>query len=163
MLALLGVARGDDQQDRQVLDAPRQVAEERDRAGIDPVQVVDDRDHRAAVGHVHEEPEEPVQELELGLRAVAERARELRVERGPRAARGLGEQRVALLGRRGADEALEKLAHHAIREALLELRAAGAQHLDARLERQRTGHRADRRLAHPGRADDRDHVPAAAW
>ena len=84
VLALLGVARGHDQQHRQVLDPAREVAEERDRARVDPVQVVDDQHHRAAVGHVHEKPEQPVQELEPGL--LRQRARELRVQRGPRAA-----------------------------------------------------------------------------
>ena len=134
VLALLGVARGHDQQDRQLLDAPRQVADEGDRARVGPVQVVDDGEQRPAVGDVDEEPEQPVQELELGLRALPCR-RELRVEHRTRAVGRLGEQLVALLGRGGADQALEELAHDAEGEALLDLRAAGPQHLDAGVAR----------------------------
>jgi hypothetical protein len=157
MLAGLGVARGDHEQDAQLLDAPREVAGERHRAGIGPVQIVDHDDQRAAVGDVHEEPEEPVQQLELRVGPVRPRPLEHRA----RGAGRLGEQQLALLGGARAHGALEQLAHHAEREAPLELGPARPQDLGAGVARERARHLADRCLPDPRRADDRHHVPAA--
>ena len=159
VLAGLGVARGHDEQDAQFLDAPREVAGERHRAGVGPVQVVDHDDHRAAVGDVHEEPEQPVQQLELRVGPVRPRALEHRAGGAGR----LGEQQLALLARGGAHGALEQLAHDAEREAPLELRPAPPQHLGAGVTGERARHLADRRLADPRRAHDRHDLPAAAW
>jgi hypothetical protein len=162
VLARLRVAGGQDEQDGQLLDPPGQVAEERQRARVGPVQVVDHGDERPLVGHLDQEPEQPVQQLEARLRAVRERDRRLRGQRGLRARRRLGEP-VRPLGRRGAsDEALEQLAHDAVGEALLELGAAGAQHGHAGVGGERAGHRAERRLAHAGRTDHGHDVPATA-
>ena len=148
VLTRLGVAGGHDEQDRQLLDSPRDVSDEGRGAGVGPMQVVDDGQQWATVRDMHEEPEQTVQELEPGLAGFGRR--ELWIEDRAGMDCGLGEQLLSFLlgGRTG--QALKQLAHDAEGETLLELRPACPQHARAGLAAQRCRHRAHSRLSDPG-------------
>ena len=74
---------------------------------------------------------------------------------------GASHQLLSLVERKRGQVGLEELAHDAVGELLLEIRAAGDEHLEACLggERPRLGHEPG--LAHPGAALDRDHPPGS--
>ena len=64
---------------------------------------------------------------------------------------------VALLRRERREVGLKQLAHDAERELLLEVGAAGNQHLEAGRGREHAGLGDEPRLAHPGAPLDRHH------
>ena len=68
--SLLGRVRraaGEEQRDRQVLDALREVGQEAQRLAVDPLAVVHEQQQRSAVDEVHDQPVEAVQRLEAGV------------------------------------------------------------------------------------------------
>ena len=76
-------------------------------------------------------------------------------------ARGARHHLVALLRPERGEVRLEELAHDAVGELLLEIGAAGYEHLEADLGRERPRLGYQSRLAHPGATLDRDQAAGA--
>jgi hypothetical protein len=151
VLVGIGLARPDrgQQQDRQLLDATRQVGEKAQRGAIRPLEIVDGKQQRPLFGEVENHPEQSVQHGEPTLAGtVALRAGEVGEHRSGR---------IGYLARpRGR---FEQLARHA--EAELALEPAGARPELAQV----AGDAAPRlvehgRLPDPGRAFDQHHGAA---
>ena len=158
--ALLGWAQAEDDEQRQPLEPACEVGEPAQRGRVRPVQVVDHDCRRTARGQVRGEPVEPVQDGEGDVTRGG--AGQLLVAEEPVGQPGgASHQLLSLVERKRGQVGLEELAHDAVGELLLEIRAARHEHLEACLggERPRLGHEPG--LAHPGAALDRDHPPGS--
>ena len=119
--------------------------------------VVDDDEQRRALREPDEQPVEPVERREVG---VGRRAGVGLGEERQRVRRATLEQRRTLgLGERG-ERRLEQLPDGAEREVALELRAAGAQHLQPALLDDLAHGGEQTRLADPGRPLDQHEAAA---
>ncbi len=157
--AIGGRARGDDEQDRQVGDAAREVRDEAQRRQVGPLRVVDRDQQRAVGGQVGRHPPQRVQG-----------ARERRVrpgvvvgstlERRERRPRRSGQQRVADLAAVARDRSLDELAHDRPRDRALELVADRPQAAEAAQLGQRARIGDEPRLADARRALDDEHAAA---
>ena len=160
--ALVGRPRRDRDEQRQALEPALEMREPAQRRAVGPVEIVD-RDHRRpAQRDVRREPVEPVQHRERHVGVVLVGTGELHVvEERLRECGGPAEQLGTLVRRRGGEHRLEELPHDAVREVLLELSGACAQHRDSGLRRDRARLGEQTRLAHSRAAFDRDQ-PAGA-
>lgn len=139
-------------EDGDVLEALGQEGQPAQRRGVRPVQIVGLEQQRRARGQVGHEPDQALQRGEgvaIGLRRGAGDAE----HRGGR----LGGAGQKLGGRGGL--ALEELAHEPEGEGAVELRAAGAEHPQARGLSDRAGGAQELGLAHPRLGLDDEQSP----
>jgi hypothetical protein len=151
-------ARGDDQRDRQLVQAREQEGKEAQRGGVGPVRVVQRQDERAARGEVRAQPVEAVQHGEGGVERHCRLAFGRRAGQPQHARRlpgGALEQLGALFGARLAQRGLEQLAHDPEGEVALELGSPRAQDAGGAVVGGGAGRGEHRRLADPrGPFDD---------
>ena len=127
---LVARPRADEDEDRQLLQAPDEEGQELQRRLVGPVRVVDGDEQRAAAGDVRGQPVEAVQARERRvLHAGVERGAGV-LEHRPRQPGGAGQPRLALGLARLVEDGLEELADDAEREPALELAPAPGEHAD---------------------------------
>jgi hypothetical protein len=122
----LGRARGDDQRDRQLVDAAGEHPERPQAAGIGPVGVVDEQHQRLLLGEVGRHPRKPVQAHVAGV--VAEGRLVAAFHNVGRELRGIGEQARAAGVVGSAQLVLEELADDPEGEVALELGTGRGEH-----------------------------------
>ena len=155
-VGIVGAGADQDQQ-RQVLDAPGEIGENLERGAIGPLGIVDHQRQRALLGDRRAQPEDAVRDQH---RRVAGGRRALQQQ----LARGGGrsvEQVLALLERGLADRALEQCPHDAEGEVALERPGGGAPDEVAGLRRERRAVLEQRGLAEPGRRLEHDDAAPA--
>ena len=157
----LGRAGGDDEREREPVEAAREEAEPPDRLQVGPVQVVDDQAGRGGVGDVRCKPVQPVAHRERGVLLDMLSRRWDRGEEGLDECGRAREMVGALLVGRAQQQGLEELPDDAERELGFVLSRARPQHLHPGGGGERANLREQARLPDPGAPLDDDEPPLA--
>jgi hypothetical protein len=123
--AALGQAHRAEDRDRQAVQPPREIDQEALRRPVRPMQVVDHQRQRPLLGEVRQQPVQTVLDSGSLRRLPTGRRRSDRRERQPG---GAAQQSCASLVVASEQLALQQLAHESIRDLVLELAAAAAEH-----------------------------------